>query len=99
MVQLADRLNRIAAGLSRPERLSVLVQVNTSGEETKYGCEPSEVVDIAQHISQKCEALHLAGLMTIGMPDYSSRPENFTCLAECRCALACSTHPHCSGLW
>eukprot|EP00878_Enallax_costatus_P009568 GHUV01009998.1.p1 GENE.GHUV01009998.1~~GHUV01009998.1.p1 ORF type:complete len:254 (+),score=36.61 GHUV01009998.1:213-974(+) len=87
-VKLADRINRIASGLSRSDKLSVLLQVNTSGEETKYGCEPSEVVDIAQHIAQKCEALHLAGLMTIGMPDYSSRPENFTCLGECRSQVA-----------
>ncbi len=33
---------------------------------------------------QKCKHLRLAGLMTIGQPDYSSRPENFTCLASCR---------------
>jgi hypothetical protein len=24
------------------------------------------------------------GLMTIGMPDYTSRPENFHCLLKCR---------------
>jgi uncharacterized pyridoxal phosphate-containing UPF0001 family protein len=32
--------------------------------------------------------LKLAGLMTIGMPDYSSRPENFSCLSDCRAAVA-----------
>ena len=26
--------------------------------------------------------------MTIGMPDYSSRPENFKCLADVRAAVA-----------
>jgi hypothetical protein len=41
-------------------------------------------VGLAQHIAGACESLQLAGLMTIGMPDYSSRPENFTCLVECR---------------
>ena len=61
-----------------------MIQVNTSGEETKYGVEPEACVELAQHIHQKCNSLKLAGLMTIGMPDYSSRPENFTCLADCR---------------
>lgn len=37
---------------------------------------------------QNCGGLRLAGLMTIGMPDYSSRPECFTCLAGCRQAVA-----------
>eukprot|EP00775_Hariotina_reticulata_P006934 gene6934-7152_t len=86
--KLADRLNRIAEGLSRPSKLSVMIQVNTSGEETKYGCDPSEVVGLAQHVTQHCPALNLAGLMTIGQPDYTSRPENFTCLAECRLRVA-----------
>lgn len=62
-------------------------QVNTSGEESKYGVEPSEVVPLAKHVAESCPNLKLAGLMTIGMPDYTSRPENFDCLAKCRCAL------------
>lgn len=37
---------------------------------------------------QNCKHLRLAGLMTIGQPDYSSRPENFTCLASCRADVA-----------
>jgi hypothetical protein len=48
----------------------------------------AQVVELAQHISSKCPSLQLAGLMTIGMPDYSSRPENFTCLQECRWGLS-----------
>lgn len=60
------------------------VQVNTSGEESKYGVEPKDCVPLAAHIARKCASLRLAGLMTIGMPDYSSRPENFQCLAQCR---------------
>jgi hypothetical protein len=48
-----------------------------------------QVVELAQHISSKCPSLRLAGLMTIGMPDYSSRPENFTCLQDCRCVCVC----------
>ncbi|KAF6262302.1 hypothetical protein COO60DRAFT_1699417 [Scenedesmus sp. NREL 46B-D3] len=86
--KLADRLNRIAAGLSRPQKLGVMLQVNTSGEASKYGCAPAEAVGLARHIAGCCESLQLAGLMTIGMPDYSSRPENFSCLVECRAEVA-----------
>lgn len=86
--KLADRLNRIATDLQRQQKLGVMLQVNTSGEESKYGCAPGEAVGLAQHIAGACPALQLAGLMTIGMPDYSSRPENFTCLVECRAQVA-----------
>lgn len=86
--KLASRLNSAVAGSTTRQQqqqpLSVLVQVNTSGEETKYGVEPSDVVKLATYIVQECPHLKLAGLMTIGMPDYSSRPENFSCLSDCR---------------
>ena len=64
------------------------MQVNTSGEESKFGVEPNAVVELARHVAEKCPHLKLAGLMTIGMPDYTSKPENFTCLAECRDQVA-----------
>lgn len=48
--------------------LAVLVQVNTSGEESKYGVEPQDCVALARHIHESCKHLRLAGLMTIGMP-------------------------------
>jgi PLP dependent protein len=62
--------------------------VNTSGEESKFGVMPDAAVPLAQHVHKKCPHLRLAGLMTIGQPDYSSRPENFTCLVEVRRAVA-----------
>lgn len=55
------------AALGR-EPLPVLVQVNTSGEESKYGVEPKDCVALATHIHESCKHLRLAGLMTIGMP-------------------------------
>jgi PLP dependent protein len=64
------------------------VQVNTSGEASKFGVAPEDSVTLAQHIATACKNLKLAGLMTIGQPDYSSRPENFTCLKECRSKVA-----------
>lgn len=86
--KLADRLDRAVAGAGRQEPLSVAVQVNTSGEESKHGAEPADVVALAAHVARSCPHLRLAGLMTIGMPDYSSRPENFECLEKCRDEVA-----------
>lgn len=60
------------------------MQVNTSGEESKHGVEPADAPPLATHIASRCKNLRLAGLMTIGMPDYSSKPENFACLSACR---------------
>jgi uncharacterized pyridoxal phosphate-containing UPF0001 family protein len=77
------------AAAQPPRRLDVFVQVNTSGEESKHGVEPGEpCVALARHVAERCPHLRLAGLMTIGQPDYSSRPENFARLAECRAAVA-----------
>ena len=63
-------------------------KVNTSGEESKHGVDPLGAVPLARHIAQTCTGLRLAGLMTIGMLDYTSRPENFQQLEECREAVA-----------
>ena len=76
--QLANKLDAAVSGAGRAP-LPVLVQVNTSGEESKYGVAPGEAaVSLARHVATECGCLRLAGLMTIGQPDYSSRPENFT---------------------
>ena len=56
--------------------LGVMVQVNTSGEESKFGVEPESALALAEHILQSCGSLRLEGLMTIGMKDYTSKPEN-----------------------
>ena len=82
--KLASKLNAAVEALGRGP-LCVLVQVNTSGEESKFGVEPGAgVVSLATYIATSCPHLRIAGLMTIGMLDYSSRPENFVCLAACR---------------
>lgn len=82
--KLANKLNSMVENLGR-DPLSVYVQVNTSGEESKYGVEPGEdCVALCKHVATLCPHLRLAGLMTIGQPDYSSRPENFETLKKCR---------------
>lgn len=66
-------------------RFDWIVQVNTSGEESKSGVEPGAVVDLAKYIKDSCPHLKFSGLMTIGMKDYTSRPENFQArLCSCR---------------
>ena len=43
-----------------------VLQVNTSGEESKFGVQPEEAPGLAQHIQQQCKNLRFRGLMTIG---------------------------------
>ncbi|CAN6326699.1 unnamed protein product [Urochloa humidicola] len=74
--KIANRLDRVVADLGR-KPLKVLVQVNTSGEESKFGVDPSGCVELAKHVKSNCPNLVFSGLMTIGMLDYSSTPENF----------------------
>ncbi|KZP00618.1 hypothetical protein CALVIDRAFT_533623 [Calocera viscosa TUFC12733] len=57
--------------------LRIFIQINTSSEDSKSGLPPiasssSEAVDLAKHIVQKCPALHLEGLMTIGSIEAST---------------------------
>lgn len=91
--KLAKKLDRVRADIQNhadaPARpLDIFLQVNTSGEESKSGVEPSEVAALAAAVRDGCPHLRVAGLMTIGMPDYSSRPENFECLRACRKEVA-----------
>ena len=89
--KLASKLNNAVLNSSRKDRpLNVLVQINTSGEESKSGVSPSDgtAVAIAKHIVEKCPALRFRGLMTIGMPDFTSTPANFECLRNVRSEVA-----------
>ncbi|EME41615.1 hypothetical protein DOTSEDRAFT_90415 [Dothistroma septosporum NZE10] len=56
----------LAETASLTEKLRVLVQVNTSGEESKSGVEPREATELCKHVRERCPSLQLAGLMTIG---------------------------------
>ncbi|CAJ1962545.1 unnamed protein product [Sphenostylis stenocarpa] len=80
--KIANLLDRAVANVGR-KPLKVFVQVNTSGETSKFGVEPALCVDLVKHIST-CSNLEFSGLMTIGMLDYSSTPENFQMLSNCR---------------
>ncbi|KAI2622834.1 hypothetical protein GGS21DRAFT_534306 [Xylaria nigripes] len=63
---------------SKPERLNIHVQVNTSGEAAKSGCSPGpETVDLCRAV-EAAPNLHLLGLMTIGAiaRSVATTPEN-----------------------
>ncbi|KAG9159816.1 hypothetical protein Leryth_007824 [Lithospermum erythrorhizon] len=81
--KIANNLNRVIASMGR-KPLKVMVQVNTSGEPSKSGVDPSDCLEIAKYVKLTCLNLQFSGLMTIGMPDYSSTPENFQTLLNCR---------------
>ncbi|KAM9855969.1 pyridoxal phosphate homeostasis protein [Aulostomus maculatus] len=72
-VKLADRVNnswkRIRGASS--QRLKVMVQINTSGEQSKHGLLPEETVNTVKHIVSECGALQFLGLMTIGRYGYN----------------------------
>ncbi|KAG9354435.1 hypothetical protein JZ751_001144 [Albula glossodonta] len=71
-VKLADKVNsswqRLRA--ANTQRLKIMVQINTSGEDSKHGLPPEETVDTVQYIISRCPALHFVGLMTIGRYGY-----------------------------
>ncbi|BAT88605.1 hypothetical protein VIGAN_05214300 [Vigna angularis var. angularis] len=81
--KIANHLDRMVSTLGR-DPLKILVQVNTSGEESKSGVDPSNCVELAKHVKLSCPNLEFSGLMTIGMADYTSTPQNFQTLSNCR---------------
>lgn len=62
-LRLAERLNRISE--ERGIVTDILLEVNTSGEGSKYGFEPAETVEACGNISALA-GVQVKGLMTIG---------------------------------
>jgi pyridoxal phosphate enzyme (YggS family) len=62
-LKLAEEIERRAKEAGKT--VEVLIEVNTSGEETKYGIQADELEDLVSGILEK-EAVRFAGLMTIG---------------------------------
>ena len=52
--KLATQLDKACEAAKR-DALQVLVQVNTSQEESKGGCEDHQAADVARHILEKCK--------------------------------------------
>jgi pyridoxal phosphate enzyme (YggS family) len=62
-LHLAQELNRRAAQMNR--MVEMLVEVNTSGEKSKFGCAPEQVSKLVGEMLN-FKNLDLKGLMTIG---------------------------------
>ncbi|XP_063992779.1 pyridoxal phosphate homeostasis protein [Diachasmimorpha longicaudata] len=69
------------------DKLNVMVQVNTSGEEEKSGCDLGQTSALVKYVIESCKNLNFMGLMTIGA--YGYNPANgpnpdFLSLVKCR---------------
>lgn len=63
-LELAEKLHQRLSAENRT--IEVLIQVNTSNEESKFGVEPSQTVELTRKISE-FSTLKIKGLMTIGL--------------------------------
>ncbi len=61
-IKLADEIEKHAARLNKV--MEILVEVNTSGEEQKFGVHEDDVLPLIEEIS-RCEHVRLSGLMTM----------------------------------
>lgn len=89
--KMAQTLNRMwgkREGAGQP--LRVLMQVNTSEEDNKHGCQPEECVTLARFIVTECPHLTFQGLMTVGRqghPLEEGPNPDFQMLAHCSASL------------
>ncbi|XP_047105060.1 pyridoxal phosphate homeostasis protein-like [Schistocerca piceifrons] len=85
--KLASALDAAWKKLHHNSKLKVMVQVNTSGEEEKSGCEPEEAVSVVKYVKDSCQNLEFVGLMTIGIYGYDTAlgpNPDFLCLRNVR---------------
>ncbi|XP_060712545.1 pyridoxal phosphate homeostasis protein [Hemiscyllium ocellatum] len=68
--KLADKVNQSWQKKQAAPRLKVMVQVNTSEEDSKHGLSVEETVETVRHILSSCPCLEFVGLMTIGRYGY-----------------------------
>jgi len=82
-VHLAREISRVAS--NEGATAEVLVEVNTSGEESKYGLEPGEVLSAIEDMAD-LPGLRVVGLMTVGafLPDPEDVRPCFRRLRELR---------------
>lgn len=69
-IQSVDRLNlalKLDQRLSRESKeMDVFIQVNTSNEDSKFGVQPEEALDLVRQVAG-FKTLNIRGLMTIGL--------------------------------
>lgn len=86
--QLAQTLSRVAS--EHALTLPVLLEVNTSGEESKHGVSPLQAASLLEGVLQECPALRVEGLMTVGplTDDETEVRRAFSSLRELRDMLS-----------
>ncbi|MFI5253048.1 MAG: YggS family pyridoxal phosphate-dependent enzyme [Bacteroidota bacterium] len=82
-IELAREISKHAVNLEK--NVDILLEVNTSGEKSKFGVEPDEAGKMVEAI-QKIQKVNLMGLMTIGpfLPDPESSRPAFRMLRQLR---------------
>jgi PLP dependent protein len=85
-VRLAEEISKRAEVIGR--NVDVLIEVNTSGEESKFGVQPEETASLATALV-KIPNISVSGLMTIGpfLPDPELSRPAFRLLRELRDAI------------
>lgn len=83
-MKLATKLQNACESAGRAA-LDILIQMDTSNEDTKSGVDMHELIPLAEEINRTCPALRIKGLMTIGAPGDMSC---FDKLASARDVLA-----------
>lgn len=89
MIQSIDRMKIVRKLNKRLKKVGktipILIQVNVSGEDSKYGLRPDETVDFVKEAAQY-KQLQIKGLMTIGLfsDDWPRVREGFKLLRELR---------------
>ena len=91
-MKIVRKLNRRLTKLDK--NLDVLIQVNTSGEESKYGVHPSKALAFVNKAS-KYSRLNIKGLMTIGLfsDDWPKVRAGFRQLRELRDTISAQNIP------
>lgn len=62
--ELAEKLHQRL--VFEKKKMDVFIQVNTSGEESKFGVHPGEAISLVKQVAQ-LDTLRIKGLMTIGL--------------------------------
>jgi len=81
--RLAAEIDKRATQFGRI--IDILIEVNTTGESSKYGVRPDKTVQFIKHLASM-RRIRIAGLMTIGpfLPDPESSRPMFRALRELR---------------
>lgn len=74
-LRLVDEISRRAE--SKCQQVDILLQINTTGEESKFGLNPNDIYRLLEQ-SVSYPAIRVKGLMTMGMLDASDKQNRTT---------------------